>query len=231
MITAGSESGWVLAKNQTAGRGSRGRNWQSPEGNFSASLFVRPSYTPRDAVLRSFTAALALADCFETLGADPKSVSLKWPNDVLLGGKKCAGILLESSGSAHSLDYLILGIGINLVAAPPQKSLPPNALEATTLAEHTATPNNPEQVLDLLAPAFERWETILQSEGFEPVKTKWLVRAAGLDQVITMQTGTEQVTGRIETLDDTGALVLKTASGPRTISAGEIYFPQPSHES
>jgi BirA family biotin operon repressor/biotin-[acetyl-CoA-carboxylase] ligase len=109
---------WICALEQTAARGRRGRAWANPPGNFAASLVLRPEGAPGHAALRSFVAALALRDAFLAAGAPEAALSLKWPNDVLLNGGKVAGILLESIGAGGRIDSLIIGIGVNLAAAP-----------------------------------------------------------------------------------------------------------------
>ena len=103
---------WIMARKQTAAKGRRGRAWSMPPGNFAASFAWRPGGDPARMALRSFTASLALHDVLTAMGA--AGLSLKWPNDVLLNERKLAGILLE----APQPGLLILGIGVNLTAAP-----------------------------------------------------------------------------------------------------------------
>ncbi|MCX8507888.1 MAG: biotin--[acetyl-CoA-carboxylase] ligase, partial [Rhodobacteraceae bacterium] len=119
---------WIMARRQTAARGRRGRVWISPAGNFAASLLMRPSGDAAQAALRSFIAALALADSLADLSGPRAHISLKWPNDVLLNGGKVAGILLESVGQGAGLGHLVIGIGVNLVAAPPPEAVEPGAM-------------------------------------------------------------------------------------------------------
>lgn len=224
MGAAGALPGWILTKHQTAGRGSRGRDWLSDPGNFAASLLFRPDTPPATAALRSFTAALALAHTFEALGLEQAAITLKWPNDVLVQGRKSAGILLESSGIGDQLSYLIVGIGVNLNSSPPKEALRKNALAATSLSEHLEQVPTPEQFLDYLAPTFDVLEQRLVNFGFDSIRLEWLGRAANVKQIVTIQSGREMLCGMIETLDDTGALVLATEKGRRVISTGEIFF-------
>ncbi len=213
---------WILARRQTAGRGRRGRVWASAEGNFAATLAMRPAEDAATVALRSFVAALALHDALAGLVAETR-LALKWPNDVLLDGKKLAGILLESAGAGQGVARLAIGIGVNLAAAPPRESLPPEALPPVALAE--AGPRiAPEDFLDRLAPAYAARERVFATLGFEPIRTAWLSRAARLGGIVTARTGRETLTGRFETLDASGALVLKTADGRRAIPAAEIFF-------
>jgi len=225
MAKTGAASAWILAKTQTNGKGSRGRNWETGDGNFSASLLLHLNETPQNAALRSFSAALALADTLESLGVDAKSISLKWPNDVLVDGRKIAGILLESSGRGQSIDQLIVGIGINLISAPPLHKLAPNAVRPISLLAATQKTVKPEQVLDHLASAFEAHETQLATHGFDPIRRQWLQRAARFGQNVTILQGDKTLSGTFSDIDTTGALVLTADTGSHLISAGEIFFP------
>nr|WP_216366904.1 biotin--[acetyl-CoA-carboxylase] ligase [Halovulum dunhuangense] len=213
---------WVSAAVQTAGRGRRGRPWIAPPGNLTASLALRPGEDAAQAALRSFTASLALAEALEAVGAEPADLSLKWPNDVLLRGRKLAGILLEANRARGGLS-LILGIGVNLASAPQAAEIEPQALPPIALAElglHVA----PETLLDHLGPAFAAWETVLRRDGFGPVRDAWLARAARLGQVITARLPGQAITGRFRTVDDTGAVVIETGDGPLALPAADIFF-------
>ncbi|MDK2775208.1 MAG: biotin--[acetyl-CoA-carboxylase] ligase, partial [Tabrizicola sp.] len=109
---------WIIAGLQTAGRGRRARPWASPQGNFHATLVLKPVEPPEHVALRSFAAALALRDALVALTGLPQGFTLKWPNDVLCNGGKLAGILLESQGLGGPDPVLCIGIGVNLIAAP-----------------------------------------------------------------------------------------------------------------
>lgn len=210
---------WVLAHRQTAGKGRRGRAWLGAEGNFFATHAIATEGSAAEAALRSFSAALALHDALETVAAVGPRLSLKWPNDVLLDGRKLAGILLECDGTAGDL-RLRIGIGVNLAAAPGGDELEPGALAPTALAVRVS----PETLLDSLAPAFDHWEARLRSEGFEAIRTTWLARAARLGQTITARLPGTSHTGRFETVDPSGALVLETEAGALHLAAAEVHF-------
>jgi BirA family transcriptional regulator, biotin operon repressor / biotin---[acetyl-CoA-carboxylase] ligase len=209
---------WILARRQTAGRGRRGRDWSDPPGNFAATLAVRLPDPPARLALRSFVAALALHDALQSLTDLGAALALKWPNDVLLNSGKLSGILLESGGQG----VLALGIGVNLRHAPPAD--PAAAHPPVALRAETGFDIGPEALLDHLAPAYAVWEERMQIWGFAPLRQAFLSRAARLGDTITARTQTEAVTGRFETIDDTGALVLTTPQGLRTIPAADIYF-------
>lgn len=209
---------WILAHVQTAARGRRGRAWSMPTGNFAASLVWHPAADPAAMALRSFAAALALHDALEAMGA--AGLALKWPNDVLLEGGKLAGILLESPAPG----LLILGVGINLVAAPEPSALEPGATAPISLLEATGLRVSPEAMLDRLAPAFAAREAQLITRGFAPIRADWLARAARLGDRITARTMTETMEGTFDDVDATGHLILGTADGPRRIAAADVFF-------
>ncbi|MGQ0563609.1 MAG: biotin--[acetyl-CoA-carboxylase] ligase [Gemmobacter sp.] len=215
---------WILAGEQTGGRGRRGRAWASPRGNFHATLVMRPADPPAKVALRSFAAALALREALVALTGLPASFALKWPNDVLCNGGKIAGILLESAGQGDGVSHLAIGIGVNLIAAPDPALLDPDALPPVTLLAETGKRIAPETLLAHLAPAFATWETCLATEGFAPLRAAWLSHAARLGETIRARTGTTSREGRFDTIDSDGALVLTTATDRHTIPAAEVFF-------
>ncbi|MFZ1990621.1 MAG: biotin--[acetyl-CoA-carboxylase] ligase, partial [Alphaproteobacteria bacterium] len=210
---------FILARAQTAGRGRRGREWVSPKGNLFATLLLRPQVTPQKAAELSFVAANAVAETFESLGAF--AVTVKWPNDVLLGGAKAAGILLESSArNAASLDWLAIGMGLNLQSAPTGTPYPATSLKAET----GRVPPDPAEALPILAAHWARGYEGWEREGFARVRAGWLARAEGLGKRIIARLEAEEMHGNFIDLSETGELVLDTPQGRRLISAGEIFF-------
>ncbi|CUX82203.1 MAG: bifunctional biotin operon repressor / biotin-[acetyl-CoA-carboxylase] ligase BirA [Roseibaca calidilacus] len=207
---------WILALHQTKGRGRRGRAWHDPAGNFAASYLLRPDMAPAQAALYSFVASLALQDALVTATGRAESFALKWPNDVLLHGAKLAGILLETSGP-----YLVIGIGVNLVDHPEPE---PGALRPVSLMGETGLRVTPEELLDLLAPAFAHWQAQFTAYGFAPIRTAWLARAARLGERIVARTVTDTHDGTFEGIDADGALLLRAAHGLRTIPAADVFF-------
>ena len=214
---------WILARNQTAATGRRGRAWVNPQGNFAATLFLRPECNAQDAALRSFTAAYAL---YQTLAMSARGhgLTLKWPNDVLLNGGKVAGILLESSGKGDRVDWVSIGIGVNLVSAPDASEVEPGAVRPVSLKGETGQTVAPEAFLDFLAGHFASLEGLFQEFGFDPIRRLWLRKAARLGEVITARTPRNEITGTFETVDATGQLVLRTPKGQVQISAADVYF-------
>lgn len=211
---------WIMAHRQTAGRGRRGRRWEMPAGNFAATLVMRPGGQPAWAALRSFLAANALYATLDMYVRDA-SLALKWPNDVLLNGGKVAGILLESTGAGKTVDWLAVGIGVNLAAKPETPGDP--AFPPVCLADH-GDPVDPEDFLTVLAGHYATEESILDRLGFDAIREDWLQRAARLGEVITARTSKEVITGLFDTVDEAGNLVLITGAGRRVIPAADVYF-------
>ena len=205
---------WILARQQTAAKGRRGRVWYMSPGNFAASLIFRSGDAPARLALRSFSAALALHDALSGFGVS--GLALKWPNDVLLDGGKLAGILLESPTPG----ILVVGIGINLIAAPDRAEVERGAVRPVSLLEIAGLRITPEQMLDALVPAFAARE----AQPFQRIRADWLVRAARMHQPIGVRTMTETVEGTFDGLDPDGRLVLGTPDGPRLIAAGDVVF-------
>lgn len=215
---------WILAREQTDARGRRGRAWRSPIGNFAATLLFRPRVALPQAALYSFVSALALEDALSRVAGPHVRLAIKWPNDVLLNGGKIAGILLESMGQGPMPSHLAIGIGVNLVAAPPATMVEPGAVLPVSLLDETGLTIAPEDFLLPLASAFDRFSRQFETWGFAPIREAWLARAARLGQQVTARTVTETTTGILETIDETGAMILRTPAGPKAISAADVFF-------
>lgn len=211
---------WIVAARQTQGRGRRGRVWQAPPGNLSATLLIRPDRPASECAQLSFAAALAVSDML-SLYASAHDIRLKWPNDVLIDGRKISGILLESqTGPDGAMTWLAIGIGVNLVAFPPETEHPATALGALGLV-----PPAPKDAAGALAGAFAKWYVLWRGEGFAPLRAAWLSRAYGLGSRIRVRLAAEETSGVFRDIDETGALLLDLPSGQtRTISAGEVFF-------
>ena len=215
---------WILSLRQTAGRGRRGRAWADPEGNFAATLVLRPDEPPALAAQRSFVTALAVHDACQDVTGRSEGLALKWPNDILLNGGKLSGILLESVSQSARLDYLAIGIGVNLRSAPGADAVEPGAVRPVSLLSETGKLVDPETFLTYLAAAYARYEAQFTQFGFAPIRTAWMDRAARRGKVITARTGNSETTGTFETLDDSGNLVLTTTRGRVNIPAADIFF-------
>ncbi len=211
----------VWAREQTAGRGRRGRRWSSPPGNLYMSLLLRPACAPATAPQIGFLAAVSLGEALEALLPVAAEVRFKWPNDVLVGRAKIAGILLEASGDAmHGLDWLILGMGINVASAPGDT---PYAATSLHWAGSAATV---EDVLEALTLRLQHWYGRWQTTGFEPVRERWLSGVLGLGEQVEVRLERETLSGRFAALDATGGLELELPQGGRRrIAAGDVYYP------
>jgi BirA family transcriptional regulator, biotin operon repressor / biotin---[acetyl-CoA-carboxylase] ligase len=215
---AGAPDGlWVMADEQTGGRGRRGRTWVSgANGNLYCSGLVRLQPTDPPAQQLSFVAALAV---YDALRAFVPKLRLKWPNDLLVDGAKVAGILLESGGGASSGQWLVVGIGVNLAAHPGDSERP-----ATDVASLTGVRHNAEQLLETLASRFATWRQRWQANGFPVIKAAWLAASQGLGQQLVARLGNETIEGMFAGLEDDGALLLRLESGEmRSIHAGEVF--------
>ncbi len=212
---------WIMARHQTKARGRRGKTWENPEGNLAATYVFRPEVAAASAALRSFSAANALFEAL-ALHVDRTRLSNKWPNDVLLDGGKIAGILLESTGTQAGLDWLAIGIGVNLASHPldvRDAAFPPISLKEATGKDVT-----PEELLSVLAVNMETEEKLFSELGFAPIRERWLRHAARLGEVITARTAKGEITGRFETVDEDGQLVLRGPTGQVAIPAGDVFF-------
>jgi BirA family biotin operon repressor/biotin-[acetyl-CoA-carboxylase] ligase len=217
-LAAGGETGplWVWASAQSAGRGRDGRTWISETGNLYASLLMLSPEVARAAEL-SFVVALALHDaaahCLD--GNTARELALKWPNDLLLGGKKTAGLLLEQNGVGH----IVIGCGLNLSHVPGKTRVPATCL--ATAGVHIT----PARGLELLANTFDNWLGTWQKDGFAPVRKAWLARAKGLGEPITVRLPEGELHGTFDALDTDGALILKQDNGETSrILAGDVFF-------
>ncbi len=212
---------WICAARQSAGKGRRGRGWETGEGNLAATFLFVTDKSPAEAAQISFVAALAVAELADSF-VQPSLVTLKWPNDTLIDGKKAAGILVES-GAARATGrlWVAAGMGVNLARAPLAADRP-----ATAFAEHMhRPPPTPVEAMAVLAAAFDRWSGVWEGAGFAAIASAWTKRAHGLGTPCVAQLSAETVRGVAEGLDPDGALRLRTAAGEvRRITAGDVFF-------
>ena len=221
----GAASGVVVwARQQAAGRGRRGRRWQSPEGNLYCSVIVRPQCAPARAAQLSFVAAIAVGDAVaECLGPGAPSPTLKWPNDVLIRGRKVAGILLESNSATDGSELvLVVGVGVNIRCYPDDVEFP-----ATGLVVEGAETIAPEAVLERLLGQFDCWYERWCREGLAPIRAAWQERASGLGAPVSVRLHRETFCGLFAGLDEDGALLVKLPEGGalRRVTAGDVFFP------
>lgn len=209
---------WITARQQTAGRGRRGRNWVSPPGNLYASLLLRDPCAASCAPQLSFVAAVSLHDAVSALTA-PRilPLALKWPNDLLLAGAKLAGILVEGESQADGTFVAAIGIGVNCVSHPHDMPYPATALAAAGVAA------DPAALLATLDEAMRfRLAEWARGDGFSAIRAAWLVRSQPVGEPIRLRTPAETV-GAFAGLDEQGRLLLRAADGVlRSFAAGDV---------
>jgi BirA family biotin operon repressor/biotin-[acetyl-CoA-carboxylase] ligase len=229
LARAGAVHGTVVsAARQTEGRGRHGRSWQSPEGNLYLSVLLRPDCPLQHAAQLGFVAAVAVAETLAPLLPASAAPECKWPNDVLAAGGKIAGILLETAGQqGHApVGWVVLGIGINVAAAPDAPREGGAGLPAVALADFAAKPPGPAALRDGLLSAFARRYADWQAGGFPPIRNAWLARSRPCGSAIEVRLPRQRLTGLFEEIDAGGALVMSTADGTRrTVAAGDVFFP------
>ncbi|MFN3584687.1 biotin--[acetyl-CoA-carboxylase] ligase [Phenylobacterium sp.] len=211
---------WITAAVQTAGRGRRGRAWSTHKGNLAATLLTLADVPAAEAAQLSFVAALAACDLADAcLG--PGAARLKWPNDVLLHGRKAVGILVESGTRPDGRLWLAVGIGVNLAHAPQDVERP-----AAAFSDYMAgPPPEPRAALEVLAAAFERWRRAWATRGFAPIAEAWTERAVGLGQPCEARLPNRTLTGVAEGMDSDGALRLRLDDGSlERVTAGDVFF-------
>jgi len=221
-LAAEGEAGplWVVARRQTQGRGRSGRPWVSPAGNLYASLLQRLPCPQSVLHQLSLVAGVAAIDAIlSAAGAPLPGLRLKWPNDVLIGEAKCAGILPESQSAAGGPEVtVVIGVGINLASHPQGLGR-----AATCLADH-GIGVAPEAMLAALAEALARWLAAWDGgRGFAGVRTAWLGRGGVAGERLTVDTGAQRIAGTFEDLDPTGALILRDQAGrQRRLTFGDV---------
>ena len=194
---------------QDTGRGRQGNSWHGPMGNLYMSVVLNPSLEAKHSGQLAFVAALTVAGTVRALTDGKADISLKWPNDVLVDGKKIAGILIEKEGDAY-----ILGIGLNILA-PPE-----DAIGLQEICDKR-TPINPVRdfLLDVLDGYYTRW----LKEGFEPIREQWMRKAAFMDQEIQVNLADGKDKGVFKGIDENGALILEKDGEIKKILSGEVF--------
>jgi BirA family transcriptional regulator, biotin operon repressor / biotin---[acetyl-CoA-carboxylase] ligase len=208
----------VLAEEQTAGRGRYGRSWLSPPGeNLYLSVVLRPEIGTERAPPITLAAGLGVVDAVNRAGV---RASLKWPNDVLVGSKKLAGVLTEMNSRGHELEHVILGIGVNVNA----RALPPQiAPIATSLRLELGREVDREAFLETLLPAVERWLDALFAGGVSALADAWKEYAELAGSRVRASAEDGPVEGEPVGLDDDGALLVEDDAGRRhRVVSGEV---------
>lgn len=209
------EGSWLRAVRQTGGKGRQGRQWSSPPGNLYASTLVRLRLGDPPAPTLAFVAAVALHETLQLFAPDVP-VTIKWPNDLVSGPAKLAGILLERVGTC-----VVAGFGANLVAFPEGTERPASSLAALGVAAP-----DPDAVLDALADSFARWLARWRCEGVAPVRAAWLAAAHERGAALTTHgPGGGWIEGLFDGLDESGALRLRLpGGGVHLVHAGDVFL-------
>src|SRR5262245_38202625 len=219
---------WFVTTEQTAGRGRRFRPWIAPRGNLASSILEAMDVAPAAAATLGFAAGLALEQALRKLSVEAAlrmaesgglNFSLKWPNDVLAGGKKLAGILLEAEAVVGGGLAVVVGIGTNVVGAPEGTPTPATSLRALGI-EVSAE--------DLFAALSDGWSEFRgiwdDGRGFPEIRRLWLERAAGLGKAVSIKSGDTLIEGVFDTIDEQGCLIIRTSAGQRVpVTAGDVY--------
>ena len=210
----------VTARAQTAGRGRSGRSWSTGDVDLALSVLLRPGLKPGVAASASFVAALAVHDLAASVLPADAPLAIKWPNDVMIGDAKLSGILLEAaSGAGGLVDWLVVGIGVNL--APAER---PHAAAAADLVTAGGRRLDPDEAAERLLAALARWLEVWLAEGFEPIRAAWRARARDLGRAVVARLPNETIEGVARDLAADGALVLELADGSRrAIAAGDVF--------
>lgn len=225
---------WIVAREQTSGRGRRGRAWATPPGNLAATLLLTVDRDLKTAATLGFVAGLALADALDAVcpgaaiavapdggsGTGGDRFELKWPNDVLARGAKLAGILLESAMMTHGRAAIAVGIGVNVEAYPDGLPYPATSLRA--LGARADAETLFLALSDAWSDAIAEWD---EGRGIDRIRRRWLARAAGLGGEVAVRQDGAVIRGVFETIDEDCRFVIRGTDGNRVrIAAGDVHF-------
>lgn len=213
----GADAGTVIvAEQQLKGRGRQGNDWVSPKGNVYMSVILREDVPMALAGQLSFLAAVVLADVVHPKLKDGYKLEQKWPNDVWINGQKLAGILLESEAqNTQSMDWIVLGMGVNLASAPEY------AVCLNDVSDHTYIVQDFVPLYcESLKARLENW----RAAGFEAIRHDWLKHARGLNTGITVRLPNRSYKGVFRGIDETGQLCLEHEGDIQKIASGDVFF-------
>lgn len=208
----------VYSDYQTSGRGQKGRPWSSLPGNLHLSLLLESDKDLKKLTNLAFLTSVAIAEIIESIAPASSKIELKWPNDVLIDGKKVAGILMESL-KVSGKQFMIIGMGVNILHTP---DVPERAV--TSLAEEFGYTEDPQEFMVKLVNHFDdaylRWQA---DEDFAIIRREWLARAFALNEVVTIDRGQQRISGLFRGIDEAGGIVIELASGEQyTMNFGEL---------
>jgi BirA family biotin operon repressor/biotin-[acetyl-CoA-carboxylase] ligase len=211
----------VIASAQNHGRGRFDRTWQSPTGGVYISLILKPKTSMETISLLPLIAGLAVSKTIERYHLHP---TIKWPNDIRTNGKKIAGILLESEGKGPIIDYVVVGIGINLNIDIQTLSsdIQPYCTSVSTELQHQV---DYHEFLKELLVQYAKFYKIFQKQNYETIRTEWRQRTDTLGKTIRVKTSLETLQGTAVDIDQAGFLILKTITGEmKKIYSGDCLY-------
>ncbi len=208
----------VIANRQTGGRGRKKRPWTSPKGGLWFSIILRPNIPPTEAMKVTMCAACALTEAIKKeTNLNP---SIKWPNDILINDKKLCGILTELSAEIDTINFLIIGIGVNA-----NNRIPENINHiATSLKKELQKKVNALSLFIQILESFERFYTILINENDEIIQKTWISYSSTIGSNIQVKTEKGELRGKAIGLDKQGELIIKTPQGEKRIITGDISY-------
>jgi len=209
---------WIIAEEQSAGRGRRGRTWMSPRGNLHASVLMIDPCPQAAAPQLGFVAGVALARAVKDVGA--AAARLKWPNDLVCAGAKCAGLLVEGASLPDMRFACVVGVGVNCLCAPTGVSYPTGVLTTESGGAIDAQALF-ERLIERFDEALRTWRA---GEGFEAVRSAWLAHAAALGERVTVESGGRRRDGTFEGLDGAGRLLFRGESGIEGIESADLWI-------
>lgn len=222
LAKAGGAHGAVIwAKTQTGGKGRMGREWVSQEGNLFVSILLKPEKPVSDLSQLSFVASVAVVEALADMFGDDHKLACKWPNDVLLDGKKLSGILLESFPcEVDGKQWVVVGVGVNVDSHPTGTAFP-----ATCLTESGVELVSAKIVLSRFIHHFIECYNEWSNKGFTPIRKRWVANAWGMKQEITARLPDKEICGIAHELDPSGCLVIKDKKGAKHIIHAADIFP------
>ncbi|HEX9243620.1 MAG TPA: biotin--[acetyl-CoA-carboxylase] ligase [Anaeromyxobacter sp.] len=214
----------VVAEAQTSGRGRRGRTWVSPaRKNLYFSVVLRPDLPPARAPELTLVASVAVSEALRQAGVDAR---IKWPNDLLASGKKIAGILTELAADPDRVEWVVLGVGVNLNARA--EDFPADVRgEATSILLERGQPAPRALFAAACFTALEGWLDRHAEGGFAAIREAWRERSATLGREVSVRLDDREIVGTAEDLDETGALLVRTPAGLERILSGEVRLLRP----
>lgn len=209
----------IWAKHQTEGKGRLGRSWVSSQGNLFVSVLLQPGKKLEDLAQLSFVTGVAMLEAIADMLPEDKTITCKWPNDILIDDKKLGGILLESLQMEDGKHWVVAGIGINIDSCPPHTEFP-----ATCLTQEGVELVSAKIILSRFIHHFIECYNTWDNKGFAPIRKSWTKYAWNMGKPVTARLPNEDITGTAEGIDAKGALQLKCKNGKkRTILAADVF--------